>query len=555
MKSNSIKGVSWKTLDKGARAEKRKAEDIVDILLENRELKTKGDKESFLNPKKPAELSLKDFGIQAVDVKKAIKRISKAIKDKEKVIVYGDYDADGICATAIVWEALYKAGVDITPYIPDRFSDGYGLNAKSIKNLKQQTKDLKLIITVDNGIVAKEAVNAANKLGIDVIITDHHEKGRGLPGAHSIIHTKATSGSGIAWVFAREFYKAKKKPFTDSLELAAIGTVADQLQLIGINRSIAKFGLEALGRTKRVGLIALLQEAGIKDNEIETYVINFVIAPRINAMGRLGSGMDSLRLLCTKNVKRASDLSKLLGRTNQERQKITENVITHAKELAVARNSFIVVADASYHEGVIGLAAGKLVEEYFRPAIVIAVGEEISKASARSIPGVNLIKALRELEGMLVAVGGHEMAAGFSIKTKDIDLFTKRLEKLAKKYLKESTLQKTLKIDTELIFPEITYSLCHSLKKLAPFGQGNPTPTFVSKDVEIAGARLVGKDGSHLKLKLKKDDKYFDAIGFGLGGVYKDELRGKTVDIAYAVEENIWNGNISLQMKLKDLAI
>lgn len=559
------RGKKWEVLHRTSITD-RGIQAIVDVLLKNRGIKTKKEKEEFFRPTPPEKISLRKLGIKATEVNRAVKRLSKARAKKEKVIVFGDYDADGVCSTAILWECLYSLGLDALPYIPERFSEGYGLKADSIKKLKKEYPKLELIITVDNGIVAYEAVNAANKLGIDVIITDHHLKGKKLPKAHSIIHTTEIGGAGLAWILSREIL-TKLQPtnynLQTSLELAAIGTVADQLPLIGANRSFAKYGIEALNKTERPGLLALFEESGIKkkssDQPIGTYEVNFIIAPRINAMGRMMHAIDSLRLLCTKSRNRAKELAYLLAKTNVARQKIVEDVVEHArnslKEMDAESEGkgVIVLHHESYHEGVIGLAASRLVGEFYRPAIVISRGETHSKASARSIPGFNIIEALRELDDMLVDGGGHPMAAGFTLETKQLGYFTKKIEKVSAPLLTEDLLAKKLKIDLELDFTKINWDLLKSLKKFEPAGIGNPTPTFVSRTVSVLNSRVVGSDRRHLKLTVEQNDKVFDAIAFGFGDYYAKLSPGIPIDLVYRLEENLWNGKRSLQLKIKDI--
>jgi len=545
-----------------------KASDIIDILLENRGITTRRKKEEFFNPVQPEKVPLKDLKIDPQEVSKTIKRIKKAKENGEKIIIYGDYDADGICATAILWESLYGLGFDVTPHIPDRFEEGYGLNADSIQNLKISTfakasadkknSKLGLIVTVDNGIVANEAVEEANKLGIDVIITDHHQPGKNLPKAYSIIHTDKISGSGVAWILSREIRKRFKiydsRIKNSGLDLAAIGTIADQLPLLGPNRSFAKYGLEALNQTNRVGLLALMEKGRIQKGSIGTYEINYIIAPRINAMGRLEHGVESLRLLCTKNRLRAETLATLLNKTNLERQKIVDEVVVHARG-QVSKDtlqSVLVLAHESYHEGVIGLAAAKLVEEFHRPSIVISKGKIYSKASARSIAGFNIIEAIRKLGGLIEGGGGHPMAAGFTIATEKISLFSQKIEEVANPLLTNEVLSKKLKIDLNLHFNRINNDLYGEIKKFEPTGIGNPTPVFVTEKANIYDVRCVGSDRSHLKLKLKEKEIIFDAIAFGMGEYYSKLSPGKPMGVAYTIEEDLWNGNEKLQLKVRD---
>lgn len=527
---------------------KSKRKNIIDILLENRGIKISKEKKEFFKPTRPEKLSLKELGISEVEVKTAIKRIKLAKKTKEKVIVYGDYDADGICATAILWECLYSLGLNVLPYIPERFSEGYGLNVESIRRLKEKDPDLSLILTVDHGIVADKKVDVAKELGIDVIITDHHEIGKTTPKAYSIIHTTKISGSAVAWILAREL------GFSSGLELAGVGTISDQLSLIGANRSIAKYGLLALRETKRPGLLSLFEEAKIEKEKIGTYEVGFIIAPRINAMGRLTHAIDSLRLLCTKDPKRARELADLVGRTNFERQKIVETVVAHALRQTQGKlsNEIIIIAHESYHEGVIGLAAAKLVEKFYRPAIVLSKKKDVSKASARSISGFNIIETIRKLEGLYLEGGGHPMAAGFSIETAKIEEFAKKINEISKPLLTQDLLSRKLKIDLEIDFNQINLKLVGRIKEFEPTGLGNFPPSFITKKVEVIESRTVGRENNHLKLKLKKDNTVFDAIGFGLASAHT-LVPSALIDIVYSIEENIWNNHTSLQLKIKDI--
>lgn len=541
------------------KGEKFKVTDIVDILLENRGIKTEKDKNKFFNPTTPTELTLKELGIDSKEVSKAIKRIEKAFKDKEKVMIYSDYDADGICAGAILWEALYSISKDVLPYVPERFSEGYGVNSESIRKLKEKFPDLGLIITVDNGIVANGEVNKIKKLGIDVIVTDHHQKGKSLPKAYSIIHTPLICGVSVAWILAREALKklkVKNSKFIaeDELDLVAIGTIADQVPLLGANRSFAKFGLEILNKTKRAGLLAMFKEAYLMQGSIGSYEVGFIIAPRINAMGRMGSALDSLRILCIKDFAKAMELARLLGKTNQERQRVVEQVYLHAKSIAeqTGDKKVFILSSETYHEGVIGLAAGRIVEEFHRPAIVISKGENISKASARSISGFNIIEAIRQLEKIIQGGGGHPMAAGFSIETASIDLFIQEFEKVANPLLTDEILAKKVKIDIKLNFDSLCDDLANELQKFEPFGLGNNAPVFVTENVEVINAKQVGKDKSHLKLVLRNKAKVFEAIAFKLGSKLDQLSTGSKISIVYSLDRNIWNGVESLQLKVKD---
>jgi single-stranded-DNA-specific exonuclease len=561
--------IKWEILsEKKVKEPKKSVEDIINVLLKNRGLRVKTEADEFFNPKHPNDIDIKKLGIRNAELKKAIKRIKKALKENENICVYGDYDADGVCATAICWESLYSVYKNVSPFIPSRFDEGYGLNAESVKKIAKDDPNLKLIITVDNGIVSHDGVKKANELGIDVIITDHHQKQKKLPKALAVIHTDKLSGSGVAWIFAKEVLKKIGKDRTDliaenTLELAAIGTIADQLPLIGACRSIAKYGLESLNSTKRPGLISMFEEAGIsgseykksKNRKISTYDVNYIIAPRINAMGRMEHAIDSLRLICTKDIMKAKKLARSLGFVNKERQKRLEEVLSHAKEIVKKSRirGAILVSHESYHEGLIGLIASKLVEEHWRPAIVFSKGETISKASARSISGFNIIESIKKLDEIIIKGGGHPMAAGFSIETKKIDLFEKEFQKIANEILTDEMLTKSIKIDLEIEFSLINQMLYEHILKFEPFGVGNNSPLFATKDVVAETVTLVGNEGQHLKMTLGKNGKKFPAIAFGKGNYINKIQAGLGFDIAYGIEANTWNGKTSLQLKVKDI--
>lgn len=547
----------WEIINQ-SKTENLKADEIMDIVLSNRGLATAKEKKEFLNPTEPQNISLKELQIDGTEVKKSIKRIEKAKDNKELVFVYGDYDADGICSTAIIWETLNAFGVRALPHIPDRFEEGYGINPQSVESLKKKFPEINLIITVDNGIVAHEGISKAVELGIDVIILDHHAKGETLPPAFSIVHTTVLSGSGIAWFFCREIPLGRE---LKTLELAAIGTVADQLTLIGANRSLVKYGIEELNKTSRLGLKELFDDsgltiAGMLVRPISTFEINYIIAPRINAMGRLKHGLDSLRLICTLDRKRARDLAKHLSDTNIDRQKIVEQVTASALVSSQdSQKSILILSGSGYHEGVIGLAAGRIAEQFYKPAIVMSVKGEIAKASARSISGFNIIEAIRKFKHLYIEGGGHPMAAGFSIRTENIEKFSEEMNTYAKSVLTEELLERKLKIDLKIKFQNINFDLSRKLKEIEPMGNGNPAPVFTCSSLKVKDAKTVGKENKHFKLKLEQDGQILDAIFFGGGELYPHLKTGDTIDSVFHIEDNVWNGHTSLQLKIKDIKL
>lgn len=534
---------------------KLKIEEVLDILLENRGVKTKKEKSEFLNLSL-SKISIKSVGIDSKELSKTIRRIKKAINSKEKAIVFGDYDVDGICGSAILWETLTNLGADTLPYIPSRFEEGYGLSIKGIDNVIKEHPSLSLIITVDNGIVANDAVDYANKKGIDVIITDHHLKpvNTKLPKAYSIIHTTKLCGAGVAYLLSKEL---KKEKLGDDahLELVTLATIADLVPLTGVNRALVYYGLQSLRKTKRRGLLALYEKAAINKETIGVYEVGHIIAPRLNAMGRLTSAMDSLRLICTSNQDRANALAEVLAKTNLKRQELTIDTLNHAIEGAKKNllKNLIFIADKSYQEGIIGLVAGRLVEEYYLPSIVISKGEKYSKASARSVLGFNIVEFLRESSDLLVDVGGHPMAAGFTVETKNLDLLEKTLYEKVSKLLNKKHLERKLNIDMALSENLITPSFYLAIQKLAPFGMANPEPLFLTNNLRVVDIKIVGKDSKHLKMRLTTlNGIYFDAIAFGMGHSNSIAI-GDNVSIVYTLALNEWNGNKKLQLKVKDI--
>jgi len=544
----------WEILNKlKLKSAQQTVKGIIDILLENRGLNTKKEIESFLNPKL-TDITLDAVGIDKTAVKKTVDRINTAINTQEQVIIYGDYDVDGLTASAILWETLFSLKSNVKPYIPHRLDEGYGLSIKGIDSLLTQYPETKLIITVDNGIVANIAVDYANQKGIQVIITDHHVKSDILPNALHIVHTTNLCGAGIAWILAQELTTIIEND--NLLELAALGTIADLVPLKNANRIIVKYGLEKLTRTKRAGLLALFNESGIMNGSIGSYEVGHIIAPRLNATGRMNTAMDSLRLLCTKDSNRAQQLASLLGATNKERQSVMMEAVKHAT-LSVHDRSvlkkLLVVTDDSYPEGVIGLVAGRLVEEFYRPSIVISKGKKISKGSVRSINGFNIIEFLRQSSEYFINIGGHPMAAGFTIETNKIEKMTEVLEKFAHEIMKEELFIRTIKIDCEIPLDIIDDEFFSSIQTLSPFGMGNPEPAFLSKNLVVKNIRSLGKDGKHLRLSVSQKSTVIEAIAFGFGEQSKSINTGEIVDLVYTVDENKWNGIRKLQLKVKDI--
>ena len=518
-------------------------------------LKQRGVKRlrAFMEPKPAMELTLKDVGINPTEVEKFKKRINKAIKKNETVVVYGDYDADGISATAIMWQGLHKLGVNVWPFIPHREEHGYGLSIKGVDAAIKE-RGPSLVVTVDNGITANQVVEYLREKNIDVLVTDHHQPGEDLPQVKATIHTTKICGAGVAWMIIKELDQGSAE---SSLDLVALGTIADMMPVLGPNRSLVKYGLERLKKTKRVGLKALYEEAGIDPEKIEAYTVNFWIAPRINATGRLSHGLDSLRLLLTSNKDKAQELAVKLGVANKDRQGLMWEQLNHARNKlgdVVKREKILIVYDESYHPGVIGLIAGKLTEEFYRPSIVLSVKGATAKASARSINGFDMVAAIRQTQDLLIEAGGHPMAAGFSVEVSKIEAMAEKLRQIAEEAIKDEQLQPVLKIDGEIEAEGASLDLVEELETMAPFGLENPKPVLAMLGVTVAQGKTVGSDSKHLKLRLEEAGGV-EAIGFNLGYLFPQLTPGKKIDIAFQADKNTWNGRESVQLKIKDVRL
>lgn len=516
-------------------------------LAKNRGLSSTKKLREFLNPSFNQMLFVK-----LTDLDKAVQRVKKAISKREKIVVYSDYDADGICATAIMWETLYDLGADVMPYVPHRIKEGYGLSKEAITKLAKS--GVRLIITVDHGVTAIEQVETANELNVDVIITDHHVLPKQLPKSYAMVHTTSLCGAGVSWRLSWEIVKKLKSSYKnillEKLELAALATIADLVPLTGANRAIVKLGLEKISQTKRPGIIALMKSSGI-GTKIGTYEIGHILAPRINAMGRIEHGLDSLRLLCAKKQNTADELASLLTRTNTKRQGLTVKAVNHAISLVNHNHLIGIISHETYHEGVIGLVASRLVESFNRPMIVIAKGEIYSKGSARSISGFNIVKAIRASSEFLVDAGGHPMAAGFTIETRHIEIFAQNIRRYAEKFLTDDHLVPIINIECVLGIEDINQNTLAQIEKFEPYGVGNPQPVFLTRKMLLEDIRTVGVDAAHLKLQADG----LSAIGFNIGG-QKAQLRpGQLIDLVYTLSEDHYNGNGKIQLKLKDLTV
>lgn len=528
-----------------------------EILIKNLNLSAPKD---FFNPTHPSEISLAEVDLDQKQIDQALARIMEAVAKKEELIIFGDYDADGVCATGILWQTLHQLGAQAIPFIPHREKHGYGLSDRALDDLLKEHQP-SLIITVDNGIVAHQPAQRLKKEKIDLIITDHHQPEAKLPPATAIVHSTQLCGATVAWMLSRELMKKAGKKLTDSwqLDLAAIATVADQVPLYGANRSFAKYGLLALQQSSRLGIKNLLSQAGQNQKILDAQSIGFGIAPRINAMGRLGHSLDALRLLLTTSKVRAEKLAKKLGETNSQRQDLTYEMYGQALSQSDdwQDEHLIIVHSTDFHEGVVGLIAGRLAERFYKPAIALSVGDGIAKASARSVPGVNIVEMIREVRDDLLEVGGHPMAAGFGVEEQKLKKVIKRLQALAKEKIDAKLLKPSLEIASLISLEMVGEETITMVREFAPFGQGNQEPVLGLKAVEIIQVLTMGADGQHLKLVGKGADGVtpINFLFWRKGSLAEKIEAGDKIDIAGVLEINEWRGRRSVQMRVKDIEI
>ena len=494
-----------------------------------------------------------------------VDRIRFAVERREPVAVYGDYDVDGVTATALLVEALEGRHADVRPYIPNRFDEGYGLNIEALENLKAD--GVRLVITVDCGIRSPQEAQHAREIGLDLIISDHHHPADGdLPQAVAIVNSKVPgdeypdknlAGVGIAFKIADALETAGPSDgrLESLLDLVALGTVADLAPLIGENRGLVRRGLDQIRNTRRQGLFSLAGVAAMQISKTTANQIGFMLGPRLNAAGRLKSAKAALELLMTKDPTRAGLLAQELDANNQERQTITRETQIKAETLATADEedpALLFAVHEDFNPGVVGLAASRLVEAHYRPAVVAAKGSDETRGSCRSIPEFHITEALDRCADLLVRHGGHAAAAGFTVRNENLPQLVERLKALAAAELGHQDLHPTLNADMELALSTLNFDLLRQLGGLEPTGYGNREAVFVSRAVKVKSVRTVGGEGRHLKLALQDERGVTtDAIGFRLGHLHPD--LPSRVDLAYTLESNDYNGRTTLQLNLKDI--
>lgn len=497
------------------------------------------------------------------DMEVAINRIIEAINKNEKIMIYGDYDVDGITSISVLQKFLKEREVEVSSYIPNRLEEGYGLNKEAIKGIYD--KGYRLMITVDCGISAIEEIEYANSLGITTIITDHHEPLEELPKALAVIDAKRKdnkypfnqlAGVGVVFKVIQAIgikLGLDEKEYLKYLDLVCVGTISDIVPLVDENRVIAKLGLKLVNVTKNLGLRCLLEAAGYKT--IDSNTVSFGIAPRVNACGRMGHENEALDIFLSEDIKEVKMLTEKLNEYNRTRQETEKNIVKEALELIEMNKenekNAIVLGHKGWHHGVIGIVSSKITETYFKPSILVSFEAGIAKGSGRSIPGFDLHEALCKCSNFLEKYGGHEMAVGLSLKEENFQEFKEELDKIAKESKVDEILP-IIYIDGTVKQEDMKMDFVKELYKLEPFGEGNKMPLFAYKGLKINSIRAL-TEGKHLKLTLKDDNIIIDAIGFNMGNLVNDYLIGDKVDIVGVLEVNSFNGMENIQINLKDI--
>lgn len=561
---------------------------LVVQILYNRGIREPGEVRDFLMCRPPDTTD----PFQLKGMAEAVLRLRHAIQAGELIAVYGDYDADGVTATALLTQTLTVLGGRVRPYIPNRFDEGYGLNKGALTQLARE--GARVVLTVDCGIRSVAEVIHGNQLGLDMILTDHHHIGQEIPPALAAINPKQPdcsypyeklAGVGLAYKLAQALLHEmggtrrghRSLSEEDLLDLVALGTVADLAPLRAENRALVARGLEQLNAPRRPGVQMLMAQAGVQPGQVGATTIGFILGPRLNAAGRLESALDAYELLVTDDVFRAGQLAQKLESQNRERQALTQASVEEARQVIVedaASHPLYLIAAPSFNTGIVGLVSSRLTEEFYRPTLVAQRGKVRTKGSARSITEFHITQALDECVDLLERYGGHSLAAGFTLKTEKLAELETRLLTIAERELAGVELTPELKIDAELNLrginrrrvedllsarsvgrpvdqSDVGLQIIEGLDRLRPFGEGNPVPVFVSKGLEVKGKRLVGAEGDHLKLTLHDGRQIWEAIAFRMGSWHAS--LPERVDVAYALEVNEWNGRHRLQLNVKDI--
>lgn len=532
---------------------------LIATILSNRGITKKEDIEIFLKPTR------NDFHdpYKMPDMKIAVDRIIKAIENKEKIIIFGDYDVDGITSITVLKSFFKDRGIEVDSYIPNRLEEGYGLNIPAVEKIAKE--GYQLMITVDCGISCIEEIKRANELGIETIVTDHHEVGENLPNALAVVDCKRKdntypfrdlAGVGVVFKLIQAIsikLNLEETEYLKYLDIVCVGTISDIVPLVDENRFISKLGLLLVNQTKNIGLKSILNASGYKN--IDSNAISFGVAPRLNACGRMGHAQEALKLFLSSNVNEVYNLTLALNNYNKIRQE-TEKAIFEDANLQIQKNHLdknkaIVLAGNNWHHGVIGIVSSKITEMYFKPSILLCLEDDMGKGSGRSIPGFDLHEALTKCQDTIERFGGHSMAIGITIKKENIEKFKEKFEEIATLAHIEDIIP-IIKIDAKVNLSEINKEMVESLKQLEPFGEANKIPIFLFKNLKIDSIRALG-EGKHLKLTLKENNVIVNAIGFNLGELANDYRIGDKIDVVGTLEINSFNGLENIQINIKDI--
>jgi single-stranded-DNA-specific exonuclease len=531
---------------------------LIAQLLYNRGIKLDG-----IDPFLSVDRRLEGNPFLLPDISQAVSRIYEAVLAREKISVYGDFDVDGVTAIVILVEGLSRLGAEVIPYIPDRIKEGHGLKISALEKLRAQ--GIKLIITVDCGVTDTEEVKQAQDMGMDMVITDHHMPLKSLPRAVAVVDPKRKdsaypfpdlAGAGVGFKLLQAlFHKdSRERWLTRLMDLVVLATVTDLVSLVGENRYLVKEGLKELNNSSRVGIQEMVKLAGLKLGELDAEHISWVLGPRLNAAGRMNNASTSYQLLTTQSPEEARLLALELEKKNDERQKLTNEVLGRAKERLAAKLHLplLVEGDEGYSIGVIGLVASKLVDEFYKPAIIVNLGPESCQGSCRSIAEFDIVSALAECHDLLIAFGGHPLAAGFTVSRRNLAQLEQRLASLAVDRLGHLELRPELVIDGELPLAAFSGQTFNLIQNLSPFGHGNPQPTFLTRKVEVTECRNFGNQGEWLRLKLRQGNVTWQAVDFE--SHKKPEEVPSRIDIVYNLEKSCWGGDEVLSLSLLDFA-
>lgn len=537
---------------------------IVARILWNRNIVDVGQARKFLDP------SLEDLHdpFLMADMDRAVERLAEAIDRQEPIAIHGDYDVDGVVGVALMMRVLSRLGARVSFYVPNRLQEGYGISAQGVR-LAQQ-RGAKLIVSVDSGISCCAEAQLARSLGVDMIVTDHHETGGPLPDVHAILDPKRAecpypfkelAGVGIAFKLLQGLFARKgldRDLLLEHLDLVALGTAADIVPVVDENRILVKHGIARMERTQNPGLAALITKGGLHAKPLGTGQLVFVLAPRINAVGRMGSAQRAVRMLTTDHAGQAANIAETLEAENRKRKQIDDQTLQEAVEMVetsinLDEDAAIVLAREGWHPGVIGIVASRMVERYYLPTVLISLDGSTGRGSARSIAGFDLHAALCACKDELAAFGGHKYAAGLTIQKENIPRFRERLKRVVDEQVPKEERVPRLKIDGEIEFSQINPELVHLLERLAPFGPQNMRPVLLSRGLEVVGTPAV-VGSNHLKLKARQRGEVFDCIGFNMGELlYRASPNEPNLDLAYVLEENEWRGRRRIQLRIKDL--